>query len=131
MLSRSQRFLQDVQTIIQSRLDEKTLSVADVSRTLEISESTLRRKLEQLTGLPPKLYIRKQRLDKAKELLENDAGTVYEIAAMVGFSNPAYFAKCFQEQFGVVPSLYRKEFPKQVKGADFFKGPVWKTIEDN
>jgi AraC-like DNA-binding protein len=131
MLSRSLRFLKDVQTIIESRLDETTFSVSDLSRTLEISESTLRRKVQQLTGLPPKLYIRQIRLNKAKELLENDAGTVYEIAGIVGFSNPAYFAKCFQEQFGVVPSLYRKELPKQVKGSDFLKGPGWETCEDN
>jgi len=131
MLSRSQRFLNDVQTIIESRLNEKTLSVADVSRILEISESTLRRKLEQLTGLPPKLYIRQMRLNKAKELLENDAGTVYEIAAMVGFNNPAYFAKCFQEEFGVIPSMYRREGPKQINGSDFLKSPGWKTNEDN
>ena len=125
MLSRSQRFLNDVQTIIESRLNEKTLSVADVSRILEISESTLRRKLEQLTGLPPKLYIRQMRLNKAKELLENDGGTVYEIAAMVGFNNPAYFAKCFQEQFGVVPSLFRSKQAETKKGRVILSHPEW------
>ena len=131
MLSRSQRFLNDVQTIIESRLDETTFSVSDLSRSLEISESTLRRKVQQITGLPPKLYIRQIRLNKAKELLENDAGTVYEIAGIVGFSNPAYFSKCFQDQFGLVPSLYRSKQADEKKGHKILSHPGWKTYKDN
>ena len=131
MLSRSLRFLKDVQTVIESKLDETTFSVSDLSQSLEISESTLRRKVQQITGLPPKLYIRQMRLNKAKELLENDAGTVYEIAGIVGFGNPAYFAKCFQEQFGIVPSLYRSKQAGEKKGHTILSHPDWMTYEDN
>ena len=108
MISRSQRFLNNVQTIIESNLSQTTFSVSDLSRCLNISEPTLRRKVKRITSLPPKLYIRQIRLYKAAELLQNDAASVSEIADIVGFSDKSYFAKCFQEQFGVVPSQYRQ-----------------------
>jgi AraC-like DNA-binding protein len=43
------------------------------------------------------------------ELLKKNAGTVSEIAYMVGFGKPSNFAKWFQEQFGVLPSSIRKD----------------------
>ena len=107
MMSLSQRFLNNVQFVIQSHLNETTFSVSDLSRYLGISEPTLRRKVKQVTGLSPKLYIRQLRLKKATELLEINAASVSEIARIVGFSDPAYFSKCFHEQYGIVPSLYR------------------------
>ena len=40
---------------------------------------------------------------RAKEHL-----TIAEIAYKLGFSNPAYFSKCFKKQFGMTPQEYRK-----------------------
>ena len=46
------------------------------------------------------------RLQRAKQLLEQDAGTVSEIAYMVGFNNIPYFSKAFREAFGKPPSEF-------------------------
>ena len=45
---------------------------------------------------------------KPKELLEKNAGTIAEIADQTGFNNHSYFAKCFQEQFGILPNEVRR-----------------------
>jgi AraC-like DNA-binding protein len=47
-------------------------------------------------------------LKKAAQLLLERKYTVSEIGYMVGFSNPSYFSKCFQKQFGIKPADYMK-----------------------
>ena len=74
---------------------------------MDISESTLRWKARRYTGLTSKHNIRTIRLNHASEMLENDVGTVSEIAGAVGFSNKSYFAKCFQNQFGILPKDFK------------------------
>jgi transcriptional regulator GlxA family with amidase domain len=48
------------------------------------------------------------RLKRGMELLSNNGGTVSEIAYSVGFASPAYFTKCFLDEFGKPPSAVRK-----------------------
>jgi AraC-like DNA-binding protein len=43
-------------------------------------------------------------LHKAKELIESSDFNVSEAAFEVGFTDPSYFTKIFQEEFGVLPS---------------------------
>jgi AraC-like DNA-binding protein len=129
MLSRSQRFLNQLESIIEEHLTDPLFTVTELSKSMNISEGTLRRKTQQYTSLSPNLFIRKFRLNKAIEMLENDVGTITEIAQAVGFCTPSYFSKCFQEQFGVVPSLYKREFLE--KEQNLLMAPSWKAYEDN
>ena len=74
-----------------------------------MSYSNLHRKLTALLNQSPNQLIRSMRLQRAKELIERDAGTIAEIAYTVGFGSPAYLTKCFHEQFGIVPSQLKKK----------------------
>ena len=64
----------------------------------------MHRKLKALTGKSTSLYLRTVRLAKAKQMIENQKGTISEISYQVGFSSPAYFSRCFKEEFGHTPS---------------------------
>ena len=46
------------------------------------------------------------RLKKAALLLKDGRYQVGEVGYMVGFSNPSYFSKCFQKQFGITPGAF-------------------------
>jgi AraC-like DNA-binding protein len=39
-------------------------------------------------------------LNHAKKMIEEGKGNISEIAYTVGFSSPAYFSRCFKEEFG-------------------------------
>ena len=65
------------------------------------------RKIKVLTGQTASEFIRKIKLEKAKELLENTDLTISEISYKVGFSSPSYFTKCFKEEYGLIPKEMR------------------------
>ena len=102
--SMDEQFLQRFRDLILEQLDDEQLSVEVLSGQMNLSRSQLHRKLKALTGFSPNVWVRKIRLQKARQLLEQKAGTVTEVAFQVGFSNLSYFAKCFREEFGVAPS---------------------------
>ena len=64
----------------------------------------LHRKVRALTSKSPVELIRLVRLQRARQLLEQNAGTVSQIAYRVGFSNLSYFSKSFKQEFGLLPS---------------------------
>ncbi|HNM24422.1 MAG TPA: helix-turn-helix transcriptional regulator, partial [Saprospiraceae bacterium] len=73
-----------------------------------MSRSQLFRKMKALTDIAPSDLIRTHRLNKAKALLESGAANVAEAAWQVGFKDPSYFSKLYQEEFGETPSATRK-----------------------
>ncbi|AHW61598.1 Helix-turn-helix domain-containing protein [Draconibacterium orientale] len=49
-------------------------------------------------------------MNTAKELLLNEDDTIAEISYKVGFGSPAYFNKCFHDEFGMPPGEFKKKF---------------------
>ncbi|MBC8183655.1 helix-turn-helix transcriptional regulator [candidate division KSB1 bacterium] len=131
MISRNEKFLQQLNSVIESHISDKTFGVKSLSQSLQMSEVTLWRKVRKLTSLTPNEYLQKFRLQQAGLMLADDAGSVSEIAAAVGFSNNSYFTKCFREQFGVVPSLCRSRQSTNKKDHKVLAFPDWKIYEDN
>ncbi|MDZ7625238.1 MAG: helix-turn-helix domain-containing protein [Ignavibacteriaceae bacterium] len=50
------------------------------------------------------LNVRSVKSMKAKKMIVEQTGNISEIAYSLGFSSPAYFTKCFKEEFGYPPS---------------------------
>jgi signal transduction histidine kinase/DNA-binding response OmpR family regulator len=101
-----EQFLQRLREIIESNMDNELLSVEDISKQIGLSRSQLHRKLKAVTGIAPSAFLRRIRLQRARTLLEKQAGNITEVGFMVGFSNLPYFSKCFKEEFGVSPSEF-------------------------
>ena len=81
--------------------------VEKLSETLGLSRGHLHRKIKELTGTAPVEFLRTYRLNKATQLLRQNAYTVSEVAYRTGFSSPAYFSKCFKAVYGVTPTEYQ------------------------
>jgi two-component system response regulator YesN len=58
------------------------------------------------------IYIKKYRLNKAKELLVSTNLKTYEIAEKVGFHDPKYFSKIFKDLTGFSPVQYHNIYKK-------------------
>ncbi len=97
-------FLNKVLDEIENHMSDSTFSVEVLGKLVGMSRSQLHRKLTALCDQSPNFLIRKMRLERGKVLIEKGAGSISEIAYEVGFSSPAYFSKCFQDQYGKAPS---------------------------
>ena len=102
-----QMFLQKVIEIVQDNISQEKFGVEELGREIGMSAPTLRRKFRGLLNQHPKLFIRTIRLQHAHQMLEAAAGNVAEIALATGFDNPAYFAQCFKEKYGMSPSEFK------------------------
>jgi len=100
-------FLQKLFKVVEDRLGDTDLSVADLCRSVHLSNMQVNRKLKALTGKTPSLFIRSIRLQKGMELLQSTQLTISEIAYEAGFSDPNYFSRAFSEEFGLSPSGVR------------------------
>ena len=63
---------------------------------------------KQQTGYSPSLYLRRIRVERAKELLEETTFSVMEIAVMVGYSSNSTFTRAFHSITGMTPKAYRE-----------------------
>jgi transcriptional regulator GlxA family with amidase domain len=96
-------------TAVEAHIDDPDFETDHLARESGISRRQLNRKLRALTGQSVREFIRIMRLKRAAQLLQQQSGTVTEIAYEVGFNNIGHFAKIFREQFGVSPSEYLKK----------------------
>jgi signal transduction histidine kinase/DNA-binding response OmpR family regulator len=101
-------FLVRMNKIIEENFSNSELNVNFLADRLNISRSGLFAKIKTLADITPNEMIQIVRLKKAAQLLLERKYTVSEIGYMVGFSNPSYFSKCFQKQFGIKPADYMK-----------------------
>lgn len=74
---------------------------------MAMSDSQLYRKLKAISNTSTAIFIRKVRLEKAKELLNSTDLSISEIAYSTGFNDPNWFSKAFKEEFKDSPSNFR------------------------
>ena len=101
-----QNFLEHTIKYIEDNITSTELSVENLASHLLMSQGHTWRKIKSLTGQSTKEFIRTIRLKMAIKLMDGNDLNVSEIAYKVGFSSPAYFTKCFRDQYGKSPSTY-------------------------
>lgn len=102
-----EKFLVNAVKIIEENISITDFDVNDFCRQMGISRANMHRKIKAITNMTTTEFIRTIRLKKAAQLIEKNAGTISEIAYMVGFDNLSYFTRCFKELFNVSPSEYK------------------------
>ena len=101
-------FISRFREFVESRMTDSELSIEDLASDMNLSRVQLYRKVKGITGSSPVELLRTARLNRGYQLLLTTDKTVSEVAYAVGFSAPAYFTKCFKDEFGMVPGDVRK-----------------------
>jgi AraC family transcriptional regulator len=96
-----------VTSYIQEHLNER-IPIDTLAQLVHLSPYHFCRVFKQSLGMPPLRYQTKRRVEHAKLLLANRAGSMTEIGRAVGFSSRNAFATAFRKATGITPVDYRR-----------------------
>lgn len=101
-------FSRQLRQVIETHLADEGFGVNDLAAALNVSRSTLYRRIDEDTSLSPMELLWTVRLERAAALLAEGAGSVSEVAYAVGFKSVSHFGRRFREVHGVSPSAYAR-----------------------
>jgi len=102
-------FITDLIAIIEENISSDSLDMEFLQGELNMSHSTLYRKVKGLTGLSANEFIQKVKLLHASALLKNGGMNVNEAAYASGFNSLSYFSGKFKKEYGMPPSQYASQ----------------------
>jgi len=83
-------------------------SISDVANVCGLSTSYFVRAFKQATGVPPYRWLTKQRVERAKELLQDPGRELADIAQLCGFVDQSHFTRVFSRSEGYSPGRWRR-----------------------
>lgn len=102
-------FLVKITQIIEENISNESFGVSELADEIGMSRSNLLRKIKKSCNLSVSLFIRKVRLKRAMEILQESSSTVFEVSFQVGFNSTSYFIKCFHDHYGFPPGEAKKQ----------------------
>ncbi len=92
---------------IQEHYSEQ-VTLNEVAENIYVSTFYISRMFKKELGKSFVDYLNDVRIEKSKELLKDVKYKTYEVAEIVGISDPHYFSKLFKKYSGMTPSEYRE-----------------------
>ena len=99
----------DFNEVIKNNLYEN-LRLYEIAFLCNLSLSSFQRKFKEIYNSSPSKYINKKRIEKAKELIDQNEMRIAEIGYSVGFESPSHFSKAFSRICGKSPMQYKNDF---------------------
>ena len=99
--------LRRVEGYVEAHLAEE-IHLATLARLVFMSGDHFIRAFHAATGQTPYHFLLEKRLHASAQQLKTQRYSIKEIARLVGFSNPSYFAAKFRRRYGMTPSRYRE-----------------------
>ncbi len=99
--------MQRARDFINANLGEDP-SISEVATECGLSASYFARAFKQATGLSPHRWLTKRRVERAKELLQDPAWKLTDIAQFCGFVDQSHFTRVFSRNEGHSPGRWRR-----------------------
>jgi AraC family transcriptional regulator, transcriptional activator FtrA len=101
---------------VQRRIHQP-ITISEMARWAAMSERTFIRRFRATTGMTPGDWITRQRVDRAKDLLERSTLAIDQVAAQSGLGTAMTLRHHFRKRIGLSPVDYRKRFSQLTIGA--------------
>ncbi len=86
--------------------------LSSMAKHANLSPRSLQRQFVNATGMAPQIWLTKERVQLAKDMLEANNLPIARIAAAAGFGSEEVFRKHFKRWTGTTPGTYRAQFSK-------------------
>lgn len=97
------RVVTSVQSYIEHNF-EKDISLESLASAYYVSPTYLSKSFKEQLGISPITYLIQVRLKHAFQLLQDQHGSVKDVAQAVGYEDAYHFSKSFKKIYGVAPS---------------------------
>ena len=87
---------------------EKEINIDDLAKRANMSRANFHKKFKEIYNDSPIQYIKKIRLNKARQYIMFDKMKIVEASSKVGYESPAQFSREFKNHFGFPPSDLKK-----------------------
>ena len=94
------------------------LSLGDLAARAGMSVRTLSRRFREEVGMSPGRWLTRQRVERARHLLETSDLPVDQIARLAGFGTSVSLRQHLHAALGVSPLTYRRTFHPRMDGCD-------------
>ena len=101
--------LSKIKETVEQHIGEPDFNVATLADHMNMSRSTLMRKIKVITGKTPLQFIRDIKIESACQMLKNHTTSVSEVAHRLGYTDSDYFSKTFRESVGMSPSEWQRQ----------------------
>nr|WP_307992856.1 helix-turn-helix domain-containing protein [uncultured Niameybacter sp.] len=91
---------------------EENIKIEDMLEGVSWSESRFKVVFRECMGVPPKEYVLRKKMEKARELIEEDKYSITDIAYKMGFSSSQYFTVVFKRFNMHTPTKYQSLYKK-------------------
>ena len=105
--------------VIMQRYNEK-LTIDELSAVARLSRTAYIERFKEVTGLSPRQFILRQRINVAKRLLASTEKSITKIAEEVGFFDTSHFVKTFIRICGMTPLEYRESTQRQSRAVKLY-----------
>lgn len=105
--SQDEAFLRRLRGVLEERMGDPGLNIDIVCNDMKLGRSTIQKRLKQIMGTSFNRFLRDFRLERARDLLINNAGTISDIAFQLGFNSLSYFSRAYKDLYGVPPRQSR------------------------
>lgn len=86
------------------------VTLGDLASKAGMTPRNFNRRFKAAVGDTPLEYLHKLRINEARQLLESEIKTVYEVCRSVGYEDLTFFRRLFKRFAGVSPQQYRQRF---------------------
>lgn len=106
-------FMQKVELILSNNLQDCMFDTEALAEQLNISRSSLHRKIKAETNMSTSELIRDYRLEAAAKLIAKGMRNINEVSTYVGFNSTSYFCRSFKKKYELTPLEYYTKYYKK------------------